>query len=83
MTEWLDKIIGIGLAGIVGLMAWIVRNVFTNQSEIKLMKESLMSNEREVAKLSAAVEKINDTQSMIAPLLSHQTKLLEKLIDKP
>lgn len=80
MFDWFEKVLGVALGGILALFGWLIRNVFTNQKQIALLESSLKSQEKELEKLGEAVDRINDTQNMIGPVLMEQTSLLKEIL---
>lgn len=80
MVDWFEKVLGVTLGGILALFGWLIRNVFTNQKQIALLESSLKSQEKELEKLGEAVNRINDTQNMIGPVLIEQTSLLKEIL---
>lgn len=80
MFDWFEKVLGVALGGILALFGWLIRNVFTNQKQIALLENSLKSQEKELEKLGEAVDRINDTQKMIGPVLMEQTSLLKEIL---
>jgi septal ring factor EnvC (AmiA/AmiB activator) len=80
MFDWFEKVLGVALGGILALFGWLIRNVFTNQKQIALLESSLKSQEKELEKLGEAVNRINDTQNMIGPVLMEQTSLLKEIL---
>lgn len=80
MFDWFEKVLGVALGGILALFGWLIRNVFTNQKQIALLENSLKSQEKELEKLGEAVDRINDTQNLIGPVLMEQTSLLKEIL---
>lgn len=80
MFDWFEKVLGVALGGILALFGWLIRNVFTNQKQIALLENSLKSQEKELEKLGEAVDRINDTQKLIGPVLMEQTSLLKEIL---
>lgn len=80
MFDWSEKVLGVALGGILALFGWLIRNVFTNQKQIALLENSLKSQEKELEKLGEAVDRINDTQNLIGPVLMEQTSLLKEIL---
>lgn len=80
MFDWSEKVLGVALGGILALFGWLIRNVFTNQKQIALLENSLKSQEKELENLGEAVDRINDTQNLIGPVLMEQTSLLKEIL---
>ena len=80
MFDWFEIVLGVALGGILALFGWLIRNVFTNQKQIALLENSLKSQEKELEKLGEAVDRINDTQKLIGPVLMEQTSLLKEIL---
>lgn len=80
MTDWVEKVVGGAFAAMLGGIAWLVRSVFTNQKQISLLEANLQNQNKEIEKLADAIEKINDTQKMIGPVLVEQTHLLKEIL---
>ena len=80
MFDWFEKVLGVALGGILALFGWLIRNVFTNQKQIALLENSLKSQEKELEKLGEAMDRINDTQKLIGPVLMEQTSLLKEIL---